>query len=160
MLNQIHQIPDLSAYDIIIQLRQKDSSMLNVDDTVKVYPTIEPTKLLQARVKEKKQFGVSYNERLGLKDPYGSFKEIEFRLEIIGDTQNIRPGNTAKVEISLILKKEVILVPLAFLEETKFGYQVYLDENKNKTKEIKIGKMTTSHAEVISGLTTNSKIFM
>ena len=158
--DKILEIPDLSSYNLLIHLRQKDASLLKVSDQLTVYPSIDPKRALQAKVTKKQSFGISYNERLGLKNPYGSFKEFELTLEVEGDMQDIRPGNTARVEVELLLKKEALLIPLAFVKETKSGHEVYLDKEKTKTQKITLGQSSSSHAEVVSGLSATMQVFL
>ncbi len=158
--DKILEIPDLSSYNLLIHLRQKDANLLKLADQVTVYPSIDPKRALQAKVIRKQDFGVSYNERLGLKNDYGTFKEFEFTLEVQGDTKDIRPGNTARVEVELLLKKEALVIPLAYLRETKSGHEVYLNQEKTKTQKVSLGQMSSSHAEVLHGLSEGTCVYL
>jgi HlyD family secretion protein len=154
--DKVLEIPDLSRYDVIVYLRQKDANYLEVGNKVAIFPSIAPDQKLLGTVVEKDKFAISKNERMSLELPQGNFKEIKFKIRVEQTPSDIRPGNTARVEIDQVFKEKCLLVPLMYLREEQG--KIYATRANGSKVEVHLGATTTSHAEIIAGLQAGDRI--
>jgi multidrug resistance efflux pump len=154
--DKLLEIPDLSAFNVAAYVRQRDAGLLRLGDQVKVYPTLMPNHELQGKVTKKDNIATTRNERMGTKTADGNLKEIKVTIELREASQLLRPGGTARADVSTVLAKEVLLVPLAALTEAGYGYEVTMADGS--VRSVKVGRTSTSHAEIISGLKEGDKV--
>ncbi|OIO08208.1 MAG: hypothetical protein AUJ52_08720 [Elusimicrobia bacterium CG1_02_63_36] len=131
-------------------MRQRDAGFIAAGDTVTVTAAILPDRELKAVVKTKATFSTTRNERTGTSSPEGNLKEIEVIAELAEAPKELRPGGTATVRVESTLKKDALLVPLAGLKEKDDKYWVTA-VGKGEL-EVKIGKISTTFAEALSGV--------
>ena len=144
------ELPDLTAFDVDIYVRQRDAALLSVDDVAEVYPTIRPGISMKAKVTKKDSFSMTRNERLNTKTPAGNLRELKITFALDGTHPDLRPGGSVRVDVKARLLEDVLLVPLAALTPADKDYTVTLADGDERT--VRIGRSTTSHAEVLDGL--------
>lgn len=149
--DKVLEIPDLSKYHAEIYVRPRDAALISEGDTATVYPTILPDRGIAAKVLEKDDFATTRNERQRGEDPSGNLKEHAILIELEEAPEQLRPGNTARVEIASTLVEDAVIIPLIAVHERPDGTQyVRLDTGAEKT--IELGQTTLTHAEVVKGL--------
>lgn len=155
--DRVLEIPDLSAFVAEIFLRPRDATLVSAGDQALVYPAIMPNHVIPAVVTKKDDFASTRNERLGTSDPAGSLKEHTVTLELAEAHEELRPGNTARVELTSVLAKDVLIVPLIAVQqradETHF---VTLADNTERV--VKLGRSTLTQAEVVEGLEEGAEV--
>ena len=149
--DRILEIPDLSAYTAEVYIRPRDATLVNVDDTARVYPTIMPQRAIAAKVTKKEDFATTRNERMGSDDPVGNLKEHAITLELDEAPAELRPGNTARVELSSVVARDVLILPLIAVQK-RDDESTYVTLSDGTERGIKIGRATQTHAEVLEGL--------
>ena len=150
------ELPDLSAFDVDIYVRQRDAALLSEGDTAMVYPTIRPDVPMKAKVIKKDTFSMTRNERLNTKTAAGNLRELKITFALDGTHEDLRPGGSVRVDVSSRLSDDALLIPLAALRPTDGSYHVVLADGREQT--IKVGRSTTSHAEVLEGLTEDDEV--
>jgi len=156
--DKLLEIPDFGAYDVKFHVRQRDAGFITAGDTVTVTAAVLPDKELRAVVKKKATFATTRNERTGTSSPEGNLKEIEIVAELVEAPKELRPGGTATVRVDSTLKKGALLVPLAGLEEKDEKYWVAAAGKGER--EVKIGKISTTFAEALSGVREGDRIVL
>ena len=152
------ELPDLSAFDVDIYVRQRDAALLSEGDTAMVYPTIRPDVPLKAKVIKKETFSMPRNERLNTKTPAGNLRELKITFALDGSHEDLRPGGSVRVDVSAQLADDVLRVPLAGLRPGDEDYVVTLVNGESRT--VKIGRSSTSHAEVLEGVSAGDLIYL
>lgn len=152
------ELPDLSAFDVDIYVRQRDAALLSEGDTAMVYPTIRPDVPLKAKVIKKETFSMTRNERLNTKTPAGNLRELKITFALDGSHEDLRPGGSVRVDVSAQLADDVLRVPLAGLRPGDEDYVVTLVNGESRT--VKIGRSSTSHAEVLEGVSAGDLIYL
>jgi len=152
------ELPDLSAFDVDIYVRQRDAALLSEGDTAVVYPTIRPDMPMKAKVIKKDTFSMTRNERLNTKTPAGNLRELKITFALEGTHEDLRPGGSVRVDVSSQLAEDVLLVPLAGLQPADGDYVVKLADGREQA--VKIGRSTTAQAEVVEGLAEGDVIWL
>ena len=150
------ELPDLSAFQAHLYVRQRDAALLRVGDPARVVLTARPDLSLQAKVASKESFATTRNERLGTKSPEGNLKEIHVILEVdapMGESA-LRPGSSLRAEIESKVADDVVIIPLAAVR----GEQVTLAGGE--TRPVKLGRATATQAEVVEGLSGGEKVLV
>lgn len=148
--DKLLEIPDMSRFDLKIYVRQRDASLIEPGARAAVQPTVDPEVEIGATVVRKDPFATTRNERLGTESPEGTLKEIEVVLELDEVVPELRPGGTARVDLSAMLATNVVSVPLAALHQRGAGAQVVLASGE--VRSVELGRVSHSFAEVVSGL--------
>lgn len=154
--DKLLEIPNLAAYNVALYLRQRDVGLLKKGDQAKVFATMLPNVQLKGTVVRKDDFATTRNERLGSKSAEGNLKEITVIVELAKAHQTLRPGGSARADMTTVLADDVLHLPLAALEQTKKGYQVVMADGK--TREVSIGRSSATHAEVVKGLKAGDRV--
>jgi len=158
--DKILEIPDLSAFDVHLYLRQRDAALINVGDAAVAYATILPEKPIQGRVKRKDTFATTRNERLGIKTPEGNLKEMLVVVELEAAPGELRPGGSARVEIRSRLAEKALLLPLAAVRQPVPGGPPQVELSKGVSRTVRLGKATTTFAEVLTGLSEGDVVVL
>lgn len=148
--DKILEIPELDAFNVSLYVRQRDASMLKVGDEATVVPTMFPDKTITGKVVSKDEFSTTRNARMGTTTEDGNLKEVKVVLELARADVPLRPGGTVRADVATVLAKDVLMVPLAALTEKPDGYSATFADGK--TKKVKIGQTSTTHAQVLDGL--------
>ncbi len=148
--DKILEIPELTSFNAAVYVRQRDASLVSVGDEATVVVTLAPDRPLKAKVVSKDDFATTRNERMGTNTPQGSLKEVKLVLELEDSDLPLRPGGTVRADISAVLAKDAVLVPLAALTENNGAFSGTRADGS--TVDVKIGKTSPTHAEVLSGL--------
>ena len=158
--DKILEIPDLSAFEVNLYVRQRDAVFISEGDAAVAYATILPDRPIQGRVKRKDTFATTRNERLGTKTPEGNLKEMLVVVELMGAPAELRPGGSARVEIRSQLAEKALLLPLAAVRQPAPGAPPQVELAKGGLRNVKLGKATTTHAEVLSGLAEGDSVVL
>jgi hypothetical protein len=150
--DKILEIPDLSAYHAVMFARPRDAALISVGDEAVVYPTILPDRGIEATVIEKEDFATTRNEREGTETPAGNLKEHRIVLELKEAPTALRPGNTARVEISSVVSEDTLSVPLVALHESEDDGSRYVVLESGERREVSVGATTLTHAAIEEGL--------
>jgi biotin carboxyl carrier protein len=149
--DKLLEIPELDRFKANVWVRQRDASNIKVGDEAVVVPTMFPDLKLKAKVMARDDFATTRNERTGGSGgAQGSLKELKVVLEVEKAEQQLRPGGTVRADIATVLAKDVLMVPLATLQEVPGGHRVILANGKELS--VKVGQTSLTHAEIIEGL--------
>ena len=148
--DKILEIPELSAFNAAVYVRQRDASLVAVGDDANVIVTLAPDKPLSAKIVSKDDFATTRNERVGTSTPQGNLKEVKLVLELQQSEAPLRPGGTVRADIAKVLAKDVVLVPLAALTTKDGGYEA--TKQDGTVVSVKVGKTSATHAEILAGL--------
>jgi len=154
--DKILEIPDLSAFDVALFVRQRDASLLELGDKAAIYPTVIPDQKIEGKVVKKESFASTRNERLGTRESAGNLKEVRVLLRLEKSFDALRPGGTVRADVKSIIAKDVLTLPLVALKETPKGYTAEFESGA--TKSVKIGKVTATHVEIVSGLSQGDRV--
>lgn len=156
--DKVLELPDLSQYNAHVYVRQRDVALLNLEDEATVSPVILPQEQIKAKIIKKAEFATTRNERFRTKTPEGGLKEYLVTLALERAPTQLRPGNSAKVQIKSVLAKDVVLVPIVALKKGKNGKYTATLKGGN-VAEVEVGRTTHTMAEVISGLSPGQEVY-
>lgn len=156
--DKILEIPDLSSFDVALFVRQRDATLLRVGDVATVYPTVLPSQRIEAKVVKKEPFATTRNERLGMREPSGNLKEVQVLLRLARSFPELRPGGTVRADVDTLIADNVPVVPLVALKEGEKGYTAQLSSGRRV--DVKIGRVTSTHAEVLGGLSVGDAVLL
>lgn len=156
--DKVLEIPDLSAFNAVLFVRQRDATLLKKGDSATIFATVRPDTPIKGTVVEKEDFATTRNERLGTENSAGNLKEIRVKVELENVPAEIRPGGTVRADVSATLAENVQILPLAALVEEKGKYHVQLSDGT--LREIKMGRATTTHAEILSGVKEGDRVML
>lgn len=149
--DKLLELPDLTAFEVVLQVRPRDAARMKVGDAAKVYVTALAGTSIEGKIRVKEDFATTRNERYGTKTPEGNLKEIAVTIELSENPEGLRPGGTARVEIRSLLQKEVVRVPLAALSDEHDGH-AFVTLQGGERREIELGLANATHGEVKKGL--------
>jgi HlyD family secretion protein len=149
--DKLLELPDLSTFDVVLQVRPRDAARMKVGDAAKVLITALGGKAIDGKISKKEDFATTRNERYGTKTPEGNLKEIAITIELAENPEGLRPGGTARVEIRSMLQKEAVMVPLAALSDERDGH-AFVTLKGGERREIELGLANSTHGEVKKGL--------
>lgn len=149
--DKLLELPDLSVFEVVLQVRPRDAARIRVGDPAKVFVAALGDRMIEAKVAAKEDFATTRNERYGTKTPEGNLKEIAVRLELTENPEGLRPGGTVRAELRSLLEKDAVLVPLSAIEEEKDG-KGFVVLAGGARREIEIGASNATHAQAKSGL--------
>jgi hypothetical protein len=150
--DKIIELPDLHTLQITLQVRPRDAARIHVGDAATVYVVAMGDRPIAAKVLRKDDFATTRNERYGTKTPEGNLKEIAVILELGEQPEGLRPGGTVRAELSSVLKPGAVLFPLWALSEERDGHGA-VTLISGERREVEIGLGSSTHAEVLKGLT-------
>jgi multidrug efflux pump subunit AcrA (membrane-fusion protein) len=156
--DKLLEIPDLSAFDAEVWVRQRDASLLTTGLSAVVRPTATPDLKIAARVTAKDNFATTRNERLGTKSAEGNLKEIRLALELESTDPRLRPGGTLRADIEVTLAEDVLLLPVAAVALD--GENAFVTSPNGERRPVTIGKVSTTHVEIVEGLAAGDRILI
>lgn len=154
--DKLLELPELDRFKANVYVRQRDASQVKVGDEAVVVATMFPDRPLKGKVVSRDEFATTRNERTGSSGPQGTLKEIRVVLDLEQSDLALRPGGTVRADISTVLAKDALLVPLAALTENKGKYTATLVNGK--TVPVKVGQTSLTHAEVLDGLSSGDEV--
>lgn len=154
--DKILEIPELDLFNVSIYVRQRDATLLKVGDEAKVVPTMFPDQTLSGKVVSKEEFATTRNARTGTSTEQGNLKEVRVVLELAKTDVPLRPGGTVRADVSTVLAKDVLLVPLAGLTEGPGGYTA--TKADGSVVKVKVGQTSTTHAQILEGLSAGDVV--
>jgi len=149
--DKLLELPDLSIFQVVLQVRPRDAARMKVGDTAKVFVTALGGRPIEGKIEKKEDFATTRNERYGTKTPEGNLKEIAVTIELAEYPEGLRPGGTARVEIRSLLQKDAVMVPLAALSDERDG-KASVTLKSGEHREIELGLANATHGEVKKGL--------
>lgn len=156
--DKILELPDLTALEVVVQVRPRDAARINVGDEADVFLASDPTQGLRAKVSKKESFATTRNERYGTKTPEGNLKEISVTLELETQPPELRPGSTVRAWIRSPQAKDVVMVPLYAIDEE--GEQRFVTLAGGEKRPLVLGATTAIYAEVKQGLTGDEVLWV
>ncbi len=156
--DKILEIPELEEFNVSLYVRQRDATLLKIGDEATVVPTMFPDARIKAKVVSKDEFSTTRNARTGTATEQGNLKEVKVVLELERTDLALRPGGTVRADISTVLAKDVLTVPLAALSESPEGYRATLKDGREL--KVKVGQTSTTHAQVLEGLTEGQQVLV
>lgn len=156
--DKILEIPELDAFNVTLYVRQRDATLLKVGDAAEVVPTMFPDQRLKAKVVSKDEFSTTRNARMGTSTEDGNLKEVKVVLELEETAVPLRPGGTVRADLSTVLAKDVLKVPLAALTETPAGFTATLADGS--LRKVQLGQTSTTHAQIVEGLKDGDRLLL
>lgn len=156
MGDKILEIPELTAFNAVVYVRQRDASFVSVGDEAKVFVTLAPERAIAAKVVAKDDFATTRNARMGTNTPAGSLKEVRVVLELEPTDLPLRPGGSLRAEVAAVLARDVLQVPLAALTEADGAFRATRADGS--VVDVKVGKTSNLEAEVTSGLSPGDEV--
>jgi multidrug resistance efflux pump len=156
--DKLLEIPNLTAFNAELYVRQRDGMLLKEGSEATVFPTALPSKSIRGKITSKESFATTRNQRLGTDEPAGNLKEIKVVLELDEAPEQLRPGGTVRAEVRTVLAEDVLLVTLTALREEKSGHSVRLKSGERR--QVKIGQASTTMAEVLEGLSEGDQVIL
>lgn len=144
-------LPDLSKYEAHLYVRQRDAALVKVGDEATITPLILPDKKIEGRVIEKEDFATTRNERLGTETAAGNLKEYLVTVELDEAPDELRPGNSARVQIESKLVQDVPILPAVYLKQ-RDDKTWYVTTPGGETVDVEVGRTNLTHVEITSGL--------
>lgn len=155
--DKLLEIPGLDRFKASVYVRQREASNIKVGDTAVVVPTMFPKLQLKGKVITRDEFATTRNERSGGGGAAaGTLKELRVQLELDPVEEQLRPGGTVRADISTVLAKDVVLVPLASLREVPGGHVVVKADGTELP--VTVGQTSLTHAEISKGLNVGDVI--
>lgn len=157
--DKILELPDYSKYHATTYVRQRDAALITIGDEAAITPLILPDQRIKGRVIKKEDFATTRNERLGTETSSGNLKEYLITLELDEAPEQLRPGNSAKIEISSVQAKESTLLPVVYADKLEDEtWVVYMESGERKP--VKLGRTNLTHVEVLEGLEPGQRVVM
>lgn len=156
--DKILEIPELEDFNVSLYVRQRDATLLKLGDEATVVPTMFPDARIKAKVVSKDEFSTTRNARTGTSTEQGNLKEVKVVLELERTDLRLRPGGTVRADISTVLAKDVLSVPLAALAEGPDGYRATFKDGREV--KVKVGQTSTTHAQVLEGLSEGQQVLV
>ncbi len=150
--DKLLELPDLSVFEVVLQVRPRDAARLRVGDPAKVFVAALGDRVIEAQVASKDDFATTRNERYGTKTPEGNLKEIAVKLELAENPEGLRPGGTVRAELRSLLEKEAVLVPLAAIDDERDGKATVTLRGGEK-RTITLGVANATHVNATEGVT-------
>lgn len=154
--DKLLEIPSLDRFKASVYVRQRDASNIKVGDAARVVPTMFPDLVLQAKVAARDDFATTRNERTGGSGAQGTLKELKVVLELEPAKEQLRPGGTVRADVSTVIAKDVVIVPLAAVREVPGGHVVVRKDGAEA--KVKVGKTSPTHAEIVEGLAPGDEV--
>ena len=147
----ILELPDFTKYHAQVYVRQRDASLISVGDKAKVRPLIMPDRVIEAKVIKKEDFATTRNERFRTETAAGNLKEYLVTLELDEAPEQLRPGNSGRVEITSVLAEEAVQLPVIYTskQEDNSWAVTYPD---GSIKRVELGKTNLTHVEILEGI--------
>ena len=160
--SKLLELPDLSAFQAHLYVRQRDAAIINVGDKATLLLTILPDRPVAARVIDKESFATTRNERLGTKTREGNLKEIHVILDVDPTPEvlpALRPGGTLRAAIESRLADAVLQVPLAAVHaERTDPPRHFVTLTSGQRRPVKLGRSTLTHVEITDGLEPGDRL--
>ncbi|MFH1729243.1 MAG: HlyD family efflux transporter periplasmic adaptor subunit [Pseudomonadota bacterium] len=154
----IMQIPDLNTLEVHVFAHPSDSQDIKIEDLSESSFAAFPNLIIKGKVTTKSDYVSTLGERTGITGYESKLSELKIIVSLEGKKHKLRPGFTTKTEITSIIAKDVLYVPIIALEEDK--EKKYVIFRSGEKKEVKVGKTSFSFAEILSGLKVGDKIKM
>jgi len=148
--DKLLEIPDLSTFVLNLYVRQGDATLITEGASATVYPSASPGAVMSGKVLRKEKFAATRNERLGTENAEGNLKEVLVVVELDETMSELRPGGTARVDLSVTLVEDALLVPLASVVDK--GRETWVKLRGGEERKVKLGQTNTVFAEVLDGL--------
>ncbi|MGC4118329.1 MAG: efflux RND transporter periplasmic adaptor subunit [Myxococcales bacterium] len=154
--DKILEIPELARFNGAVYVRQREAALVKVGDEASVVATMFPNRTFKGKVVSKDEFATTRNERMGGSSPQGTLKEVKVVLELEDTDEPLRPGGTLRADLSTVLAKGVLVVPLAAIKDSKGQHSVVLKDGRTAT--VKVGRTSTTHAELLEGVSEGDEL--
>lgn len=157
--DKILELPDLSSYHVHLYIRQRDASLIKVGDEATITPLILPDARIAGRVIKKDDFATTRNERLGTETAAGNLKEYLVVVEMDEAPESLRPGNSARVQITSELADDVAQLPAIYTRQREDDSWV-VERPDGSTTPVELGRTNLTHVEIKSGLEPGDEVVL
>jgi multidrug efflux pump subunit AcrA (membrane-fusion protein) len=155
------KLPDTSHMKAVIRVPEGQVTQLRVDESNPMRATVNVVGL-------RKPIGASLSKISVLADSGQRFwnpdlKEFPVELVLDETPPNSKPGLTAKVEILIDRRKQVVAVPMTSLYYQGNQSFVFVREAGReypKPVEVKVGVINETHAEIVAGLSGGQDVLL
>lgn len=152
-------IPDLRIMQVKLQIHEADISKLKVGQLATVTADSYPGLQLEGEVSKIATVAGGNNEWGG-----GSTEVKKFDVEVTLKTQGVqlRPGISAKAEIHIETREQVLAVPLqsVFAEDGEQFCHVQPAEGPPQKRRIKLGKSNDNYMEIVEGIEAGEQVLL
>lgn len=151
-------IPDLRVMQVQIQVHEADINKVKTDQPVTVTMDTYPGLVLKGKVTKIAQTAAAQND-------WGSDDDVKkFKVEITMDEAAgvvLRPGISAKAEIFIEERPDVVFVPrqAVFLEEGKHFVFAMRGDNSSKI-EVKIDVSSDNYTQILDGVKEGDRVLL
>lgn len=155
----IMTIPDLRVMQVKVKIHEADITKVKVDQKVHITMDTYPGRVLEAKVTRVAAIA-------GGRDRYGDSSEIKmFDVDttlIEAEELDLKPGISARVEIFIDRKEDVLQVPLQSIGlDGEEQYCHVIDaEGRSHRRTIEIGIANDHYAEVTAGLEVGDRVLL
>lgn len=152
-------IPDLRVMQVQVQVHEADINKLKEEQPATITMDTYPGLTLRGRITKIAAIASEQNWRR-----WDDVKK--FTVDITLDTNedlNLKPGISAKAEIFVEEKADVLAVPLqcVFIEEgSHYSYVLAAEDDKPRRTEVKVGISNDSHIEMLEGLSEGDRVLL
>lgn len=101
--DKVLEIPNMSAFDAHLYVRQREAMLLKGGDQAQIVATVLPSQPIIGHVTKKESFASTRNERKGTKTPSGNLKEVRVVVELEKSHELLRPGGSVQASISSVI---------------------------------------------------------
>lgn len=151
-------IPVLSVMQVKLAIHEADVNKVKPDLAVKVTMDTYPGLVLEGKVTKVAMIAGSSRPW----DSEGDVKKFDVEVTIENkENRNLKPGISAKVEIQVDTRKDVLFVPLqcVFLEAGKH-YVNLQTAAEVRRREVTIGTSSDAYVEILAGLDAGDEVLL
>lgn len=158
--NTIITIPDLRVMQVKLRIHEADISKVKVGQSAKVTMDTWPGLVLDASVSRIASIASGDNDWED--DPEVKKFDVEVTLASGVTGVELKPGVSAKAEVFIDTKDDVVQVPLqcVFLEEGRHLAYVLGDDGRPKAVDVVPGMSNQNWTEIVSGLDVGQKVLL
>lgn len=151
-------IPDLRVMQVQVRIHEADINKIKEGQRANVTMDTYPGMLLEGHVT--KIGSVTAGSAYG-----GSGEVKKFTVDLVLDStqeNTLRPGISAKVEIFVDQRDDVLSIPLQsiFVEEGRHFCRVQREDGSVSRKTVKVGLRNDSYVEIVAGLTEGDVVLL
>lgn len=151
-------IPDLRVMQVQVNVHEADINKIKMGQTANITMDTYPGVLLTGRVTKIGSVTAA--------SPWGEVSEVKkFTVDLVLDStgeSTLRPGISAKVEIFVEERDDVLSVPLQsiFVEDGQYFCRVQHADGSVSKHTVDVGLRNDSHVEIVAGLTEGDVVLL
>jgi macrolide-specific efflux system membrane fusion protein len=144
-------LTDLTVLQVKVGLAEADAARVKVDQDAKISLDADATKSFTGKVRSVDTTGTSVSNVM-------TYYAI---VNLVGNTDGVKPGMSASVDITVGSKTGVLTLPVAAVSGTGSNATVTVTtDSGNQPKQIGVGLRGDDTVEITSGLTAGDKVIV